>query len=62
VKAIILTGESDIRLWPLSRSNYPKQFLKFNGDTSLLQKDCKKTPEINACHNFLKKNLDGNTV
>ncbi|MDI6787479.1 MAG: mannose-1-phosphate guanylyltransferase/mannose-6-phosphate isomerase, partial [Planctomycetota bacterium] len=25
------------RLWPLSRRNYPKQFLKLNGDKSLLQ-------------------------
>jgi mannose-1-phosphate guanylyltransferase/mannose-6-phosphate isomerase len=37
VKALILAGGSGTRLWPLSRKNYPKQFLKLNGDKSLLQ-------------------------
>ena len=37
MKALILVGGSGERLWPLSRKNYPKQFLKLNGDTSLLQ-------------------------
>lgn len=36
--ALILCGGSGSRLWPLSRNNYPKQFLSLGlGDTSLLQ-------------------------
>ncbi len=37
MKVLILAGGSGERLWPLSRKNYPKQFLKLHGDTSLLQ-------------------------
>lgn len=34
---IILCGGSGTRLWPLSRKNFPKQFLKLYSDKSLLQ-------------------------
>lgn len=33
---VVLSGGSGSRLWPLSRSHYPKQFLSLIGDKSLL--------------------------
>ncbi|MGO9612283.1 MAG: mannose-1-phosphate guanylyltransferase/mannose-6-phosphate isomerase [Dissulfurispiraceae bacterium] len=42
MKAIILVGGSGTRLWPLSRENYPKQFLKLDGDRSLLQQTAER--------------------
>src|SRR5438552_44668 len=34
---VILSGGSGTRLWPMSRSLYPKQLLALVGDASLLQ-------------------------
>jgi mannose-1-phosphate guanylyltransferase/mannose-6-phosphate isomerase len=38
MKVIILAGGSGTRLWPYSRSCFPKQFLHFGDQRSLLQK------------------------
>ena len=35
--ALILSGGSGTRLWPLSRENFPKQFIALHGDRTLLQ-------------------------
>jgi len=54
MKAVILAGGSGERLWPLSRKNYQKQFLKLNGKRSLLQ----QTPvRIILKYRNLQKNL-----
>jgi len=37
ITPVILTGGSGTRLWPMSRSARPKQFLKLTGDTTLLE-------------------------
>lgn len=60
---IILAGGSGTRLWPLSRTQYPKQFLKLLDDQhSMLQstmvraKSCSSFPPIIVCneeHRFL---------
>ncbi|MDX8388164.1 MAG: mannose-1-phosphate guanylyltransferase, partial [Ghiorsea sp.] len=36
LKTVILAGGSGTRLWPMSRQQLPKQFLKLDGDESLL--------------------------
>src|SRR5580658_9991934 len=37
IHPVILSGGSGTRLWPMSRTHYPKQFLALAGDQSLLQ-------------------------
>ena len=41
---VILSGGSGTRLWPLSRKNFPKQFLCFEKDNekTLLQNTCER--------------------
>ena len=40
---VILAGGSGTRLWPLSRKNYPKQFLRLQGESSLLQQTMQRS-------------------
>ena len=39
-QTVIMAGGSGTRLWPLSRSGFPKQFLTLSGNTSLFQQAC----------------------
>ncbi|WP_286263444.1 mannose-1-phosphate guanylyltransferase/mannose-6-phosphate isomerase [Thalassotalea atypica] len=44
----IMCGGSGTRLWPLSRSMYPKQFLSLTSDFSMLQETVKRLPQGTA--------------
>ena len=37
ITPVILSGGSGTRLWPMSRRDYPKQFLPLDGDNTMLQ-------------------------
>jgi len=59
---IIMAGGSGTRLWPLSRTNYPKQFLNLCGEQSMLQQTVARlgglshTPSMLICneeHRFI---------
>jgi len=43
MKAVILAGGCGTRLFPLSRKNFPKQFLKIGDEKSLFQKTIERT-------------------
>lgn len=43
---VILAGGSGSRLWPMSRTLYPKQFLDITGDCSLLQNTLKRAAAV----------------
>ena len=43
---VILAGGLGTRLWPLSRKNYPKQFLKLIGNNSLFQETLLRVKQI----------------
>ena len=45
---VILAGGSGTRLWPLSREQYPKQFLPLFGDRSLLQETLLRMDHLDA--------------
>jgi mannose-1-phosphate guanylyltransferase/mannose-6-phosphate isomerase len=46
MKALILAGGGGTRLWPLSRRNYPKQFLKIKSDKSLLRQTAERLLKV----------------
>jgi mannose-1-phosphate guanylyltransferase/mannose-6-phosphate isomerase len=48
VQPVILCGGSGTRLWPLSRSGFPKQFLCLTGDESLFQQAARRSAGLGA--------------
>ena len=58
---VILTGGSGTRLWPLSRTFFPKQFINLVNDTTLFQDTIMRLPEevsepliiCNEAHRFI---------
>ena len=58
---VILTGGSGTRLWPLSRTFFPKQFINLINDTTLFQDTIMRLPKevsepliiCNEAHRFI---------
>lgn len=46
--AVIMAGGSGTRLWPLSRSAHPKQFLSLSGEKTMLQETISRLKDIDV--------------
>jgi len=58
IYGIILAGGSGSRLWPLSREQYPKQFLSFLDDKTLLQGTYQRLKNFIPAENILTVTSD----
>lgn len=52
VKVFILAGGKGTRLWPLSRENFPKQFINFLGEHSLYEETLLRAMKITSPENI----------
>ncbi|VAX04750.1 Mannose-1-phosphate guanylyltransferase / Mannose-6-phosphate isomerase [hydrothermal vent metagenome] len=48
IQPVILSGGAGARLWPLSREQYPKQLLAFQGKSTLLQQTVQRLEGLSA--------------
>lgn len=48
IQPVILSGGAGTRLWPLSREQYPKQLLAFQGELTLLQETLKRLDGLSS--------------
>ena len=48
LQPVVMAGGSGTRLWPLSRAQYPKQFLVLHGDHSLFQQAAQRLAQLAA--------------
>ena len=53
ITPVILSGGSGTRLWPLSRSARPKQFLDFAGDGTMLEQTLARVAQLNPALNAI---------
>lgn len=55
---VIMAGGTGSRLWPLSRSLYPKQFMALEGDASMLQVTLKRLQGLDCAPAIIISNED----
>ena len=48
ITPVIMAGGSGSRLWPLSRSLYPKQFLALTGEQTMLQETLQRLTNLDV--------------
>ena len=48
LSCVIMAGGSGTRLWPVSRSKYPKQFLSLAGEATMLQETVNRLSELDT--------------
>ena len=54
VTPVILCGGSGTRLWPLSRTGFPKQFLCLTGKNSLFQQAAQRLADLTSAELFIR--------
>jgi mannose-1-phosphate guanylyltransferase/mannose-6-phosphate isomerase len=57
ITPVVLCGGSGTRLWPLSRTGFPKQFLVLSGTTSLFQQATSRLNQLGAADIAVGKTL-----